>query len=110
MGRQARRYKYRVDVNEYISQDDGYDGYIATQGPLLATVWADIVVLSADNLEDFGLDVGVKVIRIFVRKHQTIDYFRNDIAFDWKGDIYKPFNVAERTPGVEFEILANAIE
>ena len=109
MGRPARRYKYRVDVFNYIAQPDGYGGNIATQSTLLATVWADAEILPREKLIDFGLDEAQEVVRLHVRKG-PVDYYRNDIAFGYGSYMWRPFNVAERTPGVEFEILAGSIE
>jgi len=109
MGRPARQYKYPVDVYEYIAQPDGYGGNISTQSTLLGTVWADTEVLSAENLTDAGLDQYRDAVRFNLRAGK-FDYRRNDLVFSYRGLFYKAFNVGERTPGVEYEILASAVE
>lgn len=109
MGRPARQYKYPVDVYEYIAQPDGYGGNVATQNVLIGTVWADAEVLSAENLTDVGLDQYRDAVRFNLRVGD-IDYTRNDLVFAYRGLFYKAFSIGERTPGVEYEILAGAIE
>ncbi len=109
MARPARKYKYKLDVSTIVNNADGFGGNV-TSSQYFGQVWADLVTVNADKLNDFGLDIIQDAYLIYVRKNSIIDWYSNNYMFTYDGVDYIPVRVTEKTIGVEFEILVSGRE
>ena len=107
MARPARRYDRRIEVWDYLVNNDGYGGSIAEPNVNLGTVWADIETIAQNKLTEYGLDTNLTAIRVFTRDGSHIDFEQNNLLLKKGSDEYQIYSVTPTNiDGIEIEILA----
>lgn len=107
MARNPRKYRHRIAVYAQTGASDSYGGTVLS-GALLGSAWADISTIPTDKTQDYGLMEVREAIRVFVRKHATIDWTREDIYLVYKSKNWHINRVTEvNLWDVEYELICN---
>ena len=105
--RPARRYSKRVEVYNYIANSDGAGGNTRSESKI-GDAWAEIRTISADKLDDFGLNENEYAIRLFTRSRSDIDLKGDNVFFKYQGRDWEPFIVIDKDlEGKEIEFVCS---
>lgn len=108
-----RKLKYRIDVYRTVPVSDDFGGYVinddASNETLIGSSWCNVKTIPVNKLEEYGLDINQKAIRVNVRRRNDLDYEQEGLFLKYKGVRYTVNQVVEHNiDGFHFQIIASS--